>query len=114
MQILCKTSRGLIKYGKQIGKNGPVSWRETSLIKAVKKHSRQPSKKKQSHALNQATLETQDKSGNLSLIMGTDGYDQGNHDVDELVPVIRPPDEQCEGVIGRHLQLLTRSISICL
>ncbi|MBW0495069.1 hypothetical protein O181_034784 [Austropuccinia psidii MF-1] len=68
-------------------------------INAVKKSSGKLPKK-YSCALNQDTLETQDKSGNLSLIMGTNGHDQVDHDVDKLGPVIRPPGEQCEPVVG--------------
>ncbi|MBW0561796.1 hypothetical protein O181_101511, partial [Austropuccinia psidii MF-1] len=64
------------------------------------KHSGKPPKKKRACELNQATIETQYKSANLSLIVGINGHDQGNHDVNELGTVKQPFSRSC-GTPGR-------------
>ncbi|MBW0534743.1 hypothetical protein O181_074458 [Austropuccinia psidii MF-1] len=62
-----------------------------ALIKAVKHNSGQSLKKRKSHALNQATLETQDKSSDIAMIMGRHSLEASEQDVEELGTVLRPP-----------------------
>ncbi|MBW0466959.1 hypothetical protein O181_006674 [Austropuccinia psidii MF-1] len=60
-------------------------------IKTVKRNSGQSLKKRKSRAFNQATLETQDKSSDIAMIMGTHSSEASEQDSDELGTVQRPP-----------------------
>ncbi|MBW0565083.1 hypothetical protein O181_104798, partial [Austropuccinia psidii MF-1] len=60
-------------------------------IKTVKRNSGQSLKKRKTRAFNQATLETQDKSSDIAMIMGTHNSEASERDSDELGTVQRPP-----------------------
>ncbi|MBW0575211.1 hypothetical protein O181_114926 [Austropuccinia psidii MF-1] len=62
-----------------------------ALIKAVKHNSGQSLKKRKSHTLNQATLETQDKLSDIAMIMGSHSLEASERDIEELGTVLRPP-----------------------
>ncbi|MBW0500714.1 hypothetical protein O181_040429 [Austropuccinia psidii MF-1] len=63
----------------------------SALIKAVKRNSGQSLKKRKTRALNQATLETQDKSSDIAMIMGRLSLEASERDTEELGTVLRPP-----------------------
>ncbi|MBW0528603.1 hypothetical protein O181_068318 [Austropuccinia psidii MF-1] len=69
----------------------PTSKYLKASIKQVQKQSGDVSKKGRARALNQATLETQDKSGDLQLLNNQLKMGSQNQDHMELGPVIRPP-----------------------
>ncbi|MBW0586338.1 hypothetical protein O181_126053, partial [Austropuccinia psidii MF-1] len=50
--------------------------------------------KRKTRAFNQATLETQDKSSDIAMIMGTHNSEASERDSDELGTVQRPPGEK--------------------
>ncbi|MBW0551678.1 hypothetical protein O181_091393, partial [Austropuccinia psidii MF-1] len=60
-------------------------------IKAMKRNSGQSLKKRKSRVLNQATLETQDKSSDIAMIMGKHNLEASEQDIEELGTVLRPP-----------------------
>ncbi|MBW0488761.1 hypothetical protein O181_028476 [Austropuccinia psidii MF-1] len=60
-------------------------------IKSSKKSSGQAQRKLRSRPLNQATLETQDKSSDLALICGDESNNPGACDIPKLGPVMAPP-----------------------
>ncbi|MBW0586760.1 hypothetical protein O181_126475 [Austropuccinia psidii MF-1] len=60
-------------------------------IKSIQKSSGQSQRKLRSRPLNQATLETQDKSSDLAIIRGVESDNPGKCDIHKLGPVMAPP-----------------------
>ncbi|MBW0484560.1 hypothetical protein O181_024275 [Austropuccinia psidii MF-1] len=60
-------------------------------IKAIKRNSGQSLKKRNTCTLNQETLETQDKSSDIAVIMGRHSSDASEQDINKLGTVLRPP-----------------------
>ncbi|MBW0592617.1 hypothetical protein O181_132332, partial [Austropuccinia psidii MF-1] len=85
----------------------PTSKDLKASIKQVQKQSADVAKKGRARALNQATLETQDKSGDLQLLNNQLTMGSQNQDHMELGPVIRPPGDQ---TIVRQLRDLCSQI----
>ncbi|MBW0500535.1 hypothetical protein O181_040250 [Austropuccinia psidii MF-1] len=81
-------------------------WSSAS-IEAVKQNSGQSLKKRKTCALNQATLESQDKSSDIAMIMGKHSLEASEKDTEELGTVLRPPGKK---TIVRLLQDLCTHI----